>query len=132
MIAQNAVNNLMPVKSKSKYELAYDKFMAWIKSKQIKSLCDSVLLAYFDELSETLAPTSLWSTYTMLKSLIHTRHNVNIHDYATLIQFLKRKSEGYAPKKAKVLSEDQVQQFIKEAPDDQFLAVKVNLNHITS
>lgn len=129
--AENAVNNLMPSKSKPKYEAAYDKFIVWMKAKKVTNLCDSVLLAYFDELAETHAPTSLWATYSMLRSVIHVRHNVNIHDYATLIQFLKRKSDGYAPKKAEVLTGEDVVKFIREAPDEQYLAIKVNIGLYT-
>lgn len=128
--AENAINNLMPAKSKHKYEAAYQKFMNWLAVKKITTLSDTVLLAYFDELSESFAPTTLWATYSMLRSMIHIKHDINIHDYATLIQFLKRKSTGYVSKKALVLNAEHIHQFLKDAPDELYLAVKVNFNNI--
>lgn len=125
--ADKAINNLLPSKSKPKYEAAYAKFIRWMKSKNLSNLSADIMLAYFDELSETLAPSSLWSTYSMLRSVIHTRHNINIHDYSTLIQFLKRKSEGFESKKSQVLTGEEVDKFIREAPDEQYLAMKVNI-----
>jgi len=60
----------------------------------------------------------------MLQSTIQAKHNIN--DYAQVIQFLKKNSKGYEVKKAKILTSEQCQQFIKEAPDDEYLAIKVN------
>jgi len=63
--------------------------------------------------------------YSMLRSTIQAKHNINIHNYVQVIQFLKKNSKGYEVKKAKILTSEQCQQFIKEAPDDEYLAVKV-------
>jgi len=64
--------------------------------------------------------------YSMLRSTIQEKHNINIHNYAQVIQFLKKNSKSYEVKKAKILTSEQCQQFIKEAPDDKYLAIKVN------
>jgi len=88
--AESAANNLLPAKSQRKYEAAYAKFMQWRDKKKIKSLSETVFLAYFSELSETQVPSSVWAMYSMLRSTIQAKHNINIHNYAQLIQFLKK------------------------------------------
>lgn len=93
---------MLPLKSKNKYENAYNKFIEWRKIKKVKSLSESVFLAYFSELAEKLAPTSVWAIYSMLRSVISARHNLNIHDYGRLISFLKINSKGHTVKKANV------------------------------
>jgi len=37
----------------------YNKFVAWMTARKIKILNESIVLAYFDELSETYAPSTL-------------------------------------------------------------------------
>ena len=39
---------------------------------------------------------------------------------------MQQKISGYRAKKSKVLEVDQIKKFITEAPDNQFLATKVN------
>lgn len=41
--------------------------------------------------------------------------------------FLKRRSDGFRSQKSKVLTSNNVEKFINEAPDDQYLATKVAL-----
>lgn len=119
-------DNLLPEKSKPKYEAAYERFNKWMKEKKVSKICEDVVLAYFQEFAENYKPSTSWATYSMLRSTIESHHNINIFKYAALIQFLKKNSKGFTPKKASVLSPNQVKQFILEAPDDKYLAVKVN------
>ncbi|XP_034938091.1 uncharacterized protein [Chelonus insularis] len=55
------------------------------------------------------------------------KHAINIHDHAGVIAFLKQKHKGYTPKKSKVLNTEEIDQFITEAPNCEFLAIKVAL-----
>ncbi|XP_044729656.1 uncharacterized protein LOC123293006 [Chrysoperla carnea] len=110
-----------------KYEAAYIKFMQWRLQKNIKDFSESIFLTYFNELATNRKPTSLWATYSMLRSMIEIKHKLNIHGYSSLLAFLKEKSIGYKSKMAQVLSARQINQFLEEAPDEKFLAVKVAL-----
>jgi hypothetical protein len=124
--AKEVVNNLLPQKSRPKYEAAYVKFMQWRSERKIKSFSESTFLAYFNELATNHKPSSLWATYSMLRSMIDIKHNINIFYHSNLIAFLKQKNKGYTSKKAQVLNPEQINQFLQEAPDNKFLAVKVN------
>jgi hypothetical protein len=64
--------------------------------------------------------------YSMLKSTLECKKNVDIAKYHKLRILLKRQSKGYKAKKSKVLSEQQIEKFIVNAPDNTFLSTKVS------
>ncbi|KAJ8918799.1 hypothetical protein NQ315_011083 [Exocentrus adspersus] len=119
--------NLVPEKSKKKYELAYKSFMNWRNENGASSFSENLLLTYFGKLAERYKSSSLWTTYSMLRSMLNIHHNENIEKYSKLRAFLKSKSEGYHAKKAKIFTPSQINAFIDEAPDYTYLATKVAL-----
>lgn len=124
--ATDIIGNLLPERSKEAYMRTYNDFNKWKSTKGVKSVSESVLLVYFQHLLSTKKPSSLWCIYSMLKSTISIRHNVEIKNYTKLLAFLKRKSEGHRAKKSKVFTSQNVETFLNEAPDHKFLAVKVS------
>lgn len=120
-------DNFLPPKSRELYERTYEKFIKWKTEKKKSSFSQKVLLAYFNYLSKQLQPSTLWCEYSKLKTTIRLKHNVNIGEYANLNTFLKRKSDGFMAKKSKVLSGKEIETFLKEAPDEQYLLEKVRL-----
>ena len=128
--AQIATERLLPAKLKEKYLSVYDNFLQWKANKKASSFSENVLLAYFNEMAAKYKPSTLWSQYSMLKSTIKTKNNVDLARYVNLTAFLKRLSDGYKPKKARVLSADQVKRFLDEAPDHHYLATKVSRNKL--
>lgn len=123
---ENANDKLLPETSKEKYNGAYQTFTNWRKSKDVTIVTETVLLAYFLELSEKLKPSSLWSIYSMLKCTLKFHENHDIGTYLKLTAFLKRTSIGYKGRKSKVLSSDNIEKFLVEAPDEAYLVTKVN------
>lgn len=124
--AEFCASNLLPEKSKEKYLCAYNKFLEWQKKKNTRSFSENVFLAYFSELSKTCKPSTLWSCYSMLRSVISTKENINMKNYTKLIAFLKKQSVGFKSKKSKVFSSENIEKFLNEAPDEIYLAAKVN------
>lgn len=47
------------------------------------------------------SPASLWCEYSMLKTTILYKEDMDISKYAKLIGYLKRKNQGYVPKISK-------------------------------
>ncbi|KAJ8935663.1 hypothetical protein NQ318_012825 [Aromia moschata] len=117
--------NLLPQISRKKYETAYEKFLTWRKNSKIKSFSENILLVYFEDISKTFKASTLWSQYSMLRTTINIEHNVDISTYPKLRSFLKRMSESYIPKKSKILTAEELQQFLNEAPDEMYLLIKV-------
>ncbi|KAJ3655142.1 hypothetical protein Zmor_014280 [Zophobas morio] len=58
---------------------------------------------------------SLWSKYSMLRSSINLHEGVDISKFPCVIAFLKRKGEGYRPKKFLTLRKSQVEEFLIKA-----------------
>lgn len=125
--AKNINLNLLPAKSKLIYEKRYSNFISWCEKKKIKSYSESVLLVYFDQELKQLQSSSLWSIYSMLRSTLCYKHNVDISKYHKLIAFLKRKSAGYKPKKSKTLDLSEITTFLIEASDEVYLMKKVSI-----
>lgn len=124
--ARKAIKNVIPEKSFSKYETAYNKVKAWQKTENVIILCEEVMLAYFEELSHKFAPTTLWSIYSMLKCTLNAFERNNIEKkFPNLIAFLSNNTVDYKLKKAMILSPENVNDFLKAAPDLKFLATKV-------
>lgn len=128
--AHNVITDLVPSTSKKKYEDAFDRYEKWCSEKNVKHITsEKVLLVYFKEMSETQKPTSLWCYYSMLRTIISIKKNVDIKKYFNLIAFLKRKSEGYKPRKSRVFIKEEIARFLLEAPDERFLCMKVTYRH---
>lgn len=90
--AKNVSLNLLPEKSKRQYIATYNDFKKWRKSKKTTSFSEEILIVYFDELKETLASSTMWARYSMLKTAIKMFDNIDIGSYNKLIAFLKKKS----------------------------------------
>lgn len=119
--------DLLPEKSKIKYLKQYKIFCNWCEEQNIKSFSENVLLVYFKKKSESMKSTSLWPIYSMLKATINLNNNVNISSYTKLIAFLKKQSVGCRSKKSRVLTRDDVNNFLTDAPNEKYLLIKVCL-----
>lgn len=118
--------NLIPETSREKYNGAYLTFTNWRKSSSVTIVTEEVLLAYFLELSVKLKPSSMFSIYSMLKATLKFHENFEIGKHSKLTAFLKRSAVGYKSKQSKVLSSENIETFLSEAPDEKYLAMKVN------
>ena len=127
--AQMAISSLIPEKSKSKYDLAYQKFNEWLAEKNIKRINEKVLLAYF-QAKVHMKSSTLWSLYSMLRTEISLKNNIDIKNFTGLVAFLKRQSNGYTPKKSNVLTKAHISRFLTEADDHLFLMIKVYTENI--
>ncbi|KAJ3665542.1 hypothetical protein Zmor_001033 [Zophobas morio] len=126
--AKTAIENLLPAKSRDRYETVYHKFMERKLKNKVNSLSENVMLVYFEELSTTMKPSSLWAIYSMLRATINIKHDkINIATYPKLIALLKRKADGFKSKKSKTLTSKNINDFLQNAPDTQYLFMKVVL-----
>lgn len=125
-------NTVLPVVSQSKYNRVYQLFQKWNKSQGWCTVTENLLIKYFEELATKCKPTSLFAIYSMLKATLRINDDINIGTYNKLLDFLKDKNAGYQPVRAKVFTEEEIEKFINEAPDDRWLDVKVSYHFVTS
>ncbi|KAJ3639156.1 hypothetical protein Zmor_004027 [Zophobas morio] len=122
--ASAAAQNLLPIKSKGRYECTYQKFLDWCHKNKVAKCSENVLLAYFKEI---VHKRSLWSVYSMLKSCIILKQNIDISKFSKLILYIKRQTQQHQPKKSAVLEDAHIAKCIAKAPDSTFLMMKAAL-----
>lgn len=113
------------LKTQSRYKQSYEVFTKWQESNGITSFDENVLLKYFVEASKSYKFSTLMSMYSMLKNTLSRNNNVDLSSYKELLAFLKEKSVGFEKKKFKVFTDEEVNRFLAEAPDEHYLAMKV-------
>ncbi|KAJ8911006.1 hypothetical protein NQ315_011271 [Exocentrus adspersus] len=138
--------NLLPLKSREKYEKEYKyeyrialvcrkkaaskkndfaehvlKIGAcWMETREIRKICEEVGLFYFCKKCANLKHSTLWCKYSMLRSTLQIKDNIDIK-CPKLVAFLKRKSAGYKAKKANTFSRGDINKFIAEASDETYI-----------
>jgi hypothetical protein len=60
VLAALAVNALLPLKSRKKYDKAYQQLEDWYRKKRVSDITEEVLLAYFEQKSRKLKGSTLW------------------------------------------------------------------------
>ncbi|CAG9831548.1 unnamed protein product, partial [Diabrotica balteata] len=123
---------VIPDDSKDKYQVAYKKFTDWQKEKNYEEINEEVLRAYFDEFLKKCQIPTVWKQYSILCTALNTYKGMNIINYMGLKKFLTEKYQRYkisrVPNpKCKVFTSDEINKFIKEAPDSDYLLAKVIL-----
>lgn len=127
-LAEEAMGNLIPKKSKKLYEKQYKSFLEWqSENNAVDDFSEEVFLAYMYYLSSTKKATTLWTTYSMLKKKMQTSHRINIDKYNNVINFLKNMSKHHVKEKANVFTEQEMKTFLSSAPNSTFLVAKVSI-----
>lgn len=124
-IPANSANTQIPAASREKYNKVYDDFQRWRDTKGTPPVSENVLMAFFTELQAKHKPSTLWVMYSMLKATLRTNDEIDITPWAHLNDYLKRNNVGYKPVKAKIFTEEEIERFMNEAPDEHWLDVKV-------
>jgi hypothetical protein len=89
-IADYAVSNLIPEKSKRQYDKCYNDFKERCNKNNVKTVSENVVLAYLMEKSKTVKSSTLWSTYSMLKLTLNIRDGIGVTKFMKLVPFLKK------------------------------------------
>ncbi|XP_031333961.1 uncharacterized protein LOC116163974 [Photinus pyralis] len=125
--AEAACLSLLPRKSKDNYDKEFRQFEEWREQQGLNGVNEEVMLAYFHNYRRKLAPSSMWTKYSMVKSTLKVYKNVDISKYGKLISYLKNEARTHKPKKAKTLEREHVEKFLTQAPDSKYLMIKVAL-----
>ena len=78
-----AINKVVPAKSKHSYEKEYTNFCEWRKRKHAKGADERIILAYISERSKNAKSSSLWSYYSQLKKMLSVKENIDISRFVT-------------------------------------------------
>ncbi|KAJ8942277.1 hypothetical protein NQ317_010642 [Molorchus minor] len=118
--ANIAISNLLPTKSRSLYDIAYNRFKKWCAVKNVQVYSEECFVGI-------LQSSTLWAQYSMVKSCLRIYDNIDISKFPKLIAFLKRTGDGYQAKKSKILTKSEIDRFLSSADDKELLMIKVGL-----
>ena len=110
-----------------RYENFYKDFQKWKRSKRIASVSENVLLGYFEMLAKKCKPPTLWQYHSILKTKLKLNEDIDITPWAQLTDFIKTENIGYQPERVKHFTAEQIEKFINEAPDEEWLDIKVGV-----
>lgn len=99
--------DVLPTKSVTHYQLVYDTFINWQEENKASSFDESVFICYFKDIKKKVNPATSWCVWSMLRSMLLVKHNIDITKYANLRAILKNRSKGHKPKKSLVFTNDQ-------------------------
>lgn len=72
-VAESVIENLLPSKSGNRYWKEYEIFIKWCEENSISVYNEYVMLAYFENISKKLKSSTLWSIFSMLKSILNIK-----------------------------------------------------------
>jgi integrase len=89
---------------------------------------EAMLLQYLADKSKTLAPTTLWTAFSLVKKYLMLEAQFDIGHAPRITDYLKTLSRFHKKKKAPAFTREQVFAFLRTAPNDgRQLAVKLVL-----
>jgi hypothetical protein len=102
--AKEAIEKMVPPKSRLLYEKEYKLFCEWRKNQKAKGVDENIILAYVLERSRSVKSSSLWSYFSQLKKMLLVKENIDTGRFHQVKTFLKQQCIGHRPKKSKVFT----------------------------
>ncbi|KAJ8977912.1 hypothetical protein NQ317_004908 [Molorchus minor] len=85
--ANIAISNLLPTKSRSLYDIAYNRFKKWCADKNVQVYSENVLLAYFSENAKNYKSSTLWAQYSMVNEIDRFLSSADDKEFLTIKYF---------------------------------------------
>ncbi|HEY0749590.1 MAG TPA: tyrosine-type recombinase/integrase [Chitinophagaceae bacterium] len=126
-IAESVRLESVPMKSREIYLKHYLDFRKYLKDHNTETISENTLLAYMRHLLETKIVSTCWTIYSCLKKMIRVNDGINISQWPMVTDVLKTKAATHLKKKAKIFKREEVDRFLKDAPNDQYLEDKLAL-----
>lgn len=119
----NVVMDTSENEIKTEYEASYKTFLDWQHHQNISSFSEDTLLYYFKDFSQKhTSSLSLYRKYYTLKYALFKKHNFDLRNCTKIRAFLRSQLER---NQEKSFSAEEINKFITEAPDNEYLATKV-------
>ncbi|KAJ8981766.1 hypothetical protein NQ317_002360, partial [Molorchus minor] len=109
--ANIAIINLLPTKSRSLYDIAYNRFKKWCAEKNVQVYSENVLLS-----------STLWAQYSMVKSCFIIYDNIDKYKQIPQTDRIFEKN-----REKKILTKSEIDRFLSSADDKEFLMIKIGL-----
>ena len=119
---------LLPEESRELYLKRFEDYKAILKKEKwdIKKE-DSALLWAETHREEATAPSTMYSVWSSIKACLTALLNIPANLWCNVKKWLKNYAAGVFPKQAPLFTAAQVEKFMKEAPDKEFIRHKLAL-----
>jgi integrase len=114
-------------KSKDTYSKWISNYKCWLSNQNEQTECADSVLSYIIFLTEDYAASSLWTIYSILNKYFKVYLSTNLKDCTLLQDFLKKQDKQHLVKKSKVLSKDNIANFLNLEDTDTIIVAKVAL-----
>ena len=96
---QEIMRDAKHLKTQSRYDKAWDSFMAYHNHPDIKEVDEEKFIQYFDMLinEKKFVCSTLWSHFSMLNSESQSLCGPKLNDFHRLMGLIKAQERGYAP-----------------------------------
>lgn len=123
------MSNQLPNRSRAEYEIAYGKFFKWANDNKVKSINESIMIVYFQDLKvkQNYQSSTLWSIWSKLRLMLCLRHSKDINNYSELKLLLRTYHKGHKAKQSKTFNWTQVIKFLEESNEHVYLGEQVIL-----
>ncbi|KAJ8684630.1 hypothetical protein QAD02_020423 [Eretmocerus hayati] len=118
----------LPPASRIDYTKCYNGYKQWCRENEIENFVHEDALLVFLQYCHTEKqhqPSTLTSNLSKIKSCFKAFHHIDISDYNGVNYFLKNLRRDHVPKQARILAEEEICQFCREAPEPEYLPHKV-------
>ena len=109
---------LLPAKSTAVYQKYFEDLLDFCKLKNVPKgyLSENILLSYFSSLTDRYQPSSLFTRYSAIKAV---SSSLGYHlNFDHVLYMCKLCAKGSQPKKSAVLTRSEVNNFLRNAPDN--------------
>ncbi|KAJ8678625.1 hypothetical protein QAD02_014412 [Eretmocerus hayati] len=122
--AREAKLPTLPPVPRDKYLKHYEAYKAWCRERGTPHISEDSLLIYVRKLS---VEATIKANLSMVKACIKAFDGVDIGAYVNVNSHVRTASKKHKPKKARILTAQQLHQFCNVAPDAEFFLIKVIL-----
>lgn len=117
--AEEIMKDAKHLKTQNKYDKSWQNFLEYHDNEtDIRNFNEETFLQYFDFLirEKGFAYSTLWSIFSMLNSESQRRCGPKLNDFPRLVSLIKSKEKNYAPKQGSVLTTENLENFLQDAP----------------
>ena len=121
---REAMAKMLPAASSEQYERTYKKYQAWREEKGLRGATnEKEVFAFLHHklmTKEWESPGTLWSRFSMIRSMILAREGIDIKGTGintTIQTWLKRVGANHTFKQAHIFTKEQTRKFIREASE---------------
>lgn len=119
---------MIPSTSKKEYDRIYNDFKKYLVAQKTTKISSSTVFGYFTYLAteKIFVYSTLWKNYSALKAELKIHENFDISKFDKIVPYICSFKKGYVAKKSLIFEQDQIDKFMSDAPNSEYLLHKIS------